>query len=77
MELRGLGAANIDLWKRVLNRQSPGPFLLGAGMAYLNDTSEVDALGETAIKNKNFRVYALAALASIDQPASHLKLAGN
>ncbi len=43
-------------------------------LAYLNDTAGVDALGETAIQNKNFRVYALAALAAMDQPASHLKL---
>ena len=34
----------------------------------------VDALGETAIQKKVFRVYALAALAAMDQPASHLKL---
>ena len=31
-------------------------------------------LGETAIKNPVFRVYSLAALAALDQPASHLKL---
>ena len=75
MKLEGLGAATSKLSKRA----SRAPIRRSASsaaesLAYLNDTAGVDTLGETAIQNKKFRVYALAALAAMDQPASHLKL---
>ena len=75
MKLEGLGAASIEPLKTGL--KSPNAqvrFFCAEALAYLNDTAGVDALGETAIQNKDFRVYALAALAALDQPASHLKL---
>ena len=75
MKLEGLVAANIEALKTGL--KSPNAqvrFFSAEALAYLNDTAGVDTLGETAIQNKNFRVYALAALAAMDQPASHLKL---
>ena len=75
MKLEGLGAANIDALKTGLkSTNAQVRFFSAEALAFLNDTSGVDTLGETAIQNKNFRVYALAALASMDQPASHLKL---
>jgi flagellar basal body P-ring protein FlgI len=75
MKLEGLGAASIEPLKTGLS--SPNPqvrFFSAESLAYLNDTSGVDALGDTTIHNTDFRVYALAALAALDQPASHVKL---
>jgi flagellar basal body P-ring protein FlgI len=75
MKLEGLGVSNIEALKTGL--KSPNPqvrFFSAEALAYLNDTAGVETLGETAIQNKNFRVYALAALAAMDQPSAHLKL---
>ena len=75
MKLEGLGTTSIDSLKAGLkNPNKQVRFFSAEALAYLNDTAGVDALGETAIQNKNFRVYALAALAALDQPASHMKL---
>ena len=75
MKLEGLGPAGIEPLKTELkNPNAQIRFFCAESLAYLNDTSGVEALGETAIKNPIFRVYALAALAAMDQPASHLKL---
>ena len=75
MKLEGLGPAGIEPLKTGLkNPNAQVRFFAPKSLAYLNDTSGVDALGETAIKKPIFRVYALAALAAMDQPASHLKL---
>jgi flagellar basal body P-ring protein FlgI len=75
MKLEGLGTASVEPLKTGLN--SPNTqvrFFSAEALAYLNDTAGVDALGDTAVHNKDFRVYALAALAALDQPAAHLKL---
>jgi flagellar basal body P-ring protein FlgI len=75
MKLEGLGPAGIEPLKTGL--QSPNAqvrFFCAESLAYLNDTAGVDVLGETATKNPIFRVYSLAALSAMDQPASHMKL---
>ena len=75
MKLEGLGPEGIGPLKEGL--KSPNAqvrFFCAEALAYLNDTSGVQALGETATQLKDFRAYALAALAAIDQPASHLEL---
>lgn len=75
LKLEGLGNAAIDSLKAGL--KSPNAqvrFFAAEALAYLNDTSGVDVLGETAIRERAFRAYALAALASLDQSASHMKL---
>ena len=75
MKLEGLGPAGIEPLKTGLqDSNAQVRFFCAESLAYLNDTAGVDVLGETAIKNPIFRVYALAALAAMDQPASHLKL---
>jgi flagellar basal body P-ring protein FlgI len=75
MKLEGLGPTSIDSLKVGLkNPNAQVRFFCAEALAYLNDTAGVDTLGETAVQNKNFRVYALAALAALDQPASHMKL---
>jgi flagellar basal body P-ring protein FlgI len=75
MKLEGLGPGGIEPLLTGLkssNRQIR--FFCAESLAYLNDISGVDALGEAVINQKDFRTYALAALAAMDQPASHLKL---
>jgi flagellar basal body P-ring protein FlgI len=75
MKLEGLGTTSIDSLKSGLkNPNAQVRFFCAEALAYLNDTAGVDTLGETAVQNKNFRVYALAALAALDQPAAHMKL---
>src|SRR5262249_58039613 len=73
--LEGLGSGSIEALQEGL--KSPNHqvrFFAAEALAYLNDVSGVDALGETAIRRPEFRTYALAALASMDQAASHMKL---
>ena len=49
-------------------------FFAAEALAYLDDPSGAEALGETAIHLPKFRAYALAALAAMDQSAAHVKL---
>ncbi|HZW31028.1 MAG TPA: flagellar basal body P-ring protein FlgI, partial [Isosphaeraceae bacterium] len=75
LKLEGLGSGSIESLQAGL--KSPNAqvrFFSAEALAYLNDISGVDVLGETAIRQPEFRVYALAALASMDQAASHMKL---
>ena len=75
LRLEGLGSSSIEPLQAGL--KSPNAqvrFFSAEALAYLNDISGVDVLGETAIQQPEFRVYALAALASMDQAASHMKL---
>ncbi len=75
LKLEGLGTGSVDALKEGL--KSPNPqvkFFAAEALAYLNDTSGVEVLGETAIRQPDFRAYALAALASLDQSASHIQL---
>lgn len=75
LKLEGLGNSAIDSLKEGL--KSPNTqvrFFSAEALAYLNDTSGVEVLGETAVRERGFRAYALAALASLDQAASHMKL---
>ena len=75
LELEGQGITAVEMLKKGL--ASPNAqvrFLAAEALAYLNDASGVDVLADTAIKQKEFRAYALAALAALDQAASHLAL---
>jgi flagellar basal body P-ring protein FlgI len=75
LKLEGLGTGSVDALKEGL--KSPNPqvkFFAAEALAYLNDTSGVEVLGETAIRQPDFRPYSLAALASLDQSASHIQL---
>ncbi|MHB1558850.1 MAG: flagellar basal body P-ring protein FlgI [Isosphaeraceae bacterium] len=75
LKLEGLGNAAIDSLKEGLkSANAQVRFFSAEALAYLNDTSGVEVLGETAIRERGFRAYALAALASLDQSASHMKL---
>ena len=75
MKLEGLGNASIEPLKEGLKSTNPQvQFFAAEALAYLNDTSGIEILGDTVAKLPEFRVYALAALASIDQAASHVRL---
>ena len=75
MRLEGLGTTAVEPLKAGLKSSNAQVRYFSAeALAYFNDTAGVNVLGETAIKQPKFRAYALAALAALDQPASHLKL---
>jgi flagellar basal body P-ring protein FlgI len=75
MKLEGMGSAAVEtLQKGLTSTNLQVRFFSAEALAYLNDTSGVQVLGNTIIQNPDFRPYALAALAALDQPASHLKL---
>jgi flagellar basal body P-ring protein FlgI len=75
LRLEGMGVTAIETLKKGL--ASPNEqvkFFAAEALAYLNDASGADVLGESAIKNPEFRAFALAALAATDQSASRMKL---
>jgi len=75
LRLEGLGVTTIETLKAGL--ASPNAqvrFFAAEALAYLNDASGADVLAEAAVKQPEFRAYALAALAATDQSAAHTKL---
>ena len=55
-------------------RSSDVRFYAAEALAYLNDADCTDVFGDAAVNQPNNRPYALAALAAMDQAASHLRL---
>ncbi len=75
MKLEGMGTTAIEALTAGLKSNHPQVrFFSAESLAYLGETTGVEILGEAVVSNPDFRVYALAALSSMDQPASHLKL---
>ncbi|QEH35058.1 flagellar basal body P-ring protein [Aquisphaera giovannonii] len=75
MKLEGLGPSAGEVLRQGLKSDNAQVrFFSGESLAYLDDPSGADALGDTAAKMPQFRAYALAALAAMDQNASHMKL---
>lgn len=75
MRLEGLGPTAIPTLKAALPSPSEQvKFFAAEALAYLNDASGTDILGDMAVKSTAFRAYALAALAAMDQPAGRSKL---
>jgi flagellar basal body P-ring protein FlgI len=75
LKLEGLGPNAIEPLKAGL--ASPNAqvrFFAAETLAYLNDVSGAEVLGETATRQREFRAYALAALAALDEPAAHMIL---
>ena len=75
IRLEGLGRNSIPVLKVGLGNPHPQVrFFAAEALAYLGDESGVDVLSD-AVKNRpEFRVYALAALTAMDQPASNMRL---
>jgi flagellar basal body P-ring protein FlgI len=75
MKLEGIGPPAIESLQAALkNRNVQVRFFCAEALAYLNDVAGVDTLGATVINQAEFRPYALAALAALDQPAAFMKL---
>jgi flagellar basal body P-ring protein FlgI len=75
LKLEGGGADAVDSLKEGLkSANAQVRFFSAESLAYLDEPAGVEALGEAAINQPSFRVYALAALAAMDQPSSHQKL---
>ena len=75
LKLEGLGGGAADTLKAALaNDNAQVRFLAAESLAYLNDPAGAEQLARTAVEDLHFRAYALAALAAMDQPASHVKL---
>jgi Flagellar P-ring protein len=75
LKLEGIGSTAIEPLKAGLkSSNSQIRYFCAESLAYLNDISGVDTLAESVARYPDFRAYALAALAALDQPASHLKL---
>ena len=75
LRLEGLGVTAADALKSGL--ASPNAqvrFFAAEALAYLGDGSGAEELAQAAVSQPEFRAYALAALASTDQPAAHMKL---
>ena len=75
LKLEGLGPTAGETLEAAL--QSPNDqvrFFATESLAYLDDPVGSETLAETAIHMPKFRAYALAALASMDQNAAHMKL---
>jgi flagellar basal body P-ring protein FlgI len=75
LKLEGFGPGAIEPLKAGLASSSAQVrFLAAEALAYLDDPSGAEVLGDTAIKQVEFRAYALAALAALDQSAAHMTL---
>jgi flagellar basal body P-ring protein FlgI len=75
LRLEALGVTAADALKEGLTSPDPSVrFYAAESLAYLNDPSCVEILGEAAIKSPENRPFALAALSAMDQAVSHLKL---
>lgn len=75
LKLEGIGRNAVDSLKKGLASPSTQVrFFAAEALAYLGDPSGVDELSGTATNRPEFRAYALAALAAMDQPASIMRL---
>ena len=75
LKLEGLGSSSINVLQEGLkSTDSDIKFFSAEALAYLDDPTGVEALSDTIVHQAKFRPYALAALAAMDQPASHMTL---
>jgi hypothetical protein len=75
LKLEGMGITAVEPLKKGL--ESPNAqvrFFAAEALAYLDDSSGIDILADTAIRQAPFRSYALAALSATDQAAAHMAL---
>lgn len=75
IRLEGVGRNSSDTLKTGLASAHPQVrYFAAEALAYLGDDTGVDVLSDAAANRPEFRAYALAALAAMDQPASSLRL---
>lgn len=75
LRLEGFGQNAVVVLKEGLKSESRQvKFFSAEALAYLNDASGTEILAENVIKDAKFRVFALAALAAMDQPPAYMAL---
>ncbi|MFM9965938.1 MAG: flagellar basal body P-ring protein FlgI [Planctomycetaceae bacterium] len=75
LQLEAIGIEGIPILKTGLKHPDPlVQFNSAMALAYLGQADAVPALGEAAVNERAFRVYALAALSTIDAAEAHLLL---
>ncbi len=75
LRLEGIGRNAIPTLQAALKSENAQVrFFAAESLAYLNDAAGSDTLAEAAVEQPEFRAFALAALAAMDQPASILRL---
>jgi flagellar basal body P-ring protein FlgI len=75
LKLEALGPSAAEALTAGLKHADPQvQFFSAEALAYLNDPAGIDVLGQTAIKQKTFRAYALAALAAMEDDRARIKL---
>lgn len=75
LRLEGLGPNATDVLKKGLaSDNAQVRFFAAEALAYLDDPAGVDVLSQTVINRPEFRAFALAALAAMDQGAANLRL---
>jgi flagellar basal body P-ring protein FlgI len=75
LRLEAIGENAIAILRTGLESSDPKVrFFAAEALAYLRDGSGAEVLAETASKNADFRIHALAALAAMDLPAGTLRL---
>jgi hypothetical protein len=75
LKLEALGPSASDALEAGLKHADPNvQFFSAEALAYLNDPAGVEVLGQTAISNKLYRAYALAALAAMEDDSARIKL---
>jgi flagellar basal body P-ring protein FlgI len=75
LKLEGQGATACEALKKGLESSNAQVrFFAAEALAYLDDPSGVDVLADSATKQRDFRPWALAALAATDQAAAHMAL---
>jgi flagellar basal body P-ring protein FlgI len=75
LQLEAIGDEGIPILKTGLKHSDPlVKFNSAMALAYLGQTEAIPVLGEAALNERAFRVYALAALSTIDTGEAHLLL---
>jgi flagellar basal body P-ring protein FlgI len=75
LRLEGQGPTACETLRKGLDSSNPQVrFFAAEALAYLDDPAGVDVLAETAKNQRDFRSWALAALAATDQAAAHMAL---
>jgi flagellar basal body P-ring protein FlgI len=75
LKLEGMGRNSAEILKTGLQSDNAQVrFFAAESLAYLGDPSGVDVLADAATNRAEFRAFAFAALAALDEPASQLRL---
>ncbi len=75
LKLEALGPSTVDQLSAGLKSDDADVrFFAAEALAYLNESAGVEVLGETAVKQKKYRAYALAALAAMEDYSAKARL---